>query len=189
MPPEARWASSRRRERVAKPIAGPSGQLRREHVGMQDLGRGCEEVVGFAQEGAGNRSVRMRVASLLVGEGVDDRERRGIRLEGEPGDCGCFVDGERSCRLEERGELCFPGWFRLEADDQSLGDQVPRVSDIAEPDLSGRSPSAVLASVVDEREDVDVVFVLKRVQGHLGREVAARARSACESDRRAVAVA
>ena len=47
----------------------------------------------------------------------------------------------------------------------------------------------MLASIVDEREKVDVVFVLERVQGDLGREVAAPARSAGERARRAVAFA
>ena len=81
IPPLTRRASSRLGWKVSARDHGSSlsRELCREHVDLFDLGRRSEQLAGPLGERRGDGAGEVCLPAGLVGEDVDDRERRDIR--------------------------------------------------------------------------------------------------------------
>src|SRR5258708_36439737 len=77
-------------------------QLGRQHIDRLDRRRLRQELGRLRHQRRGNLTSEMRLSSGLVGEGVENPERRWSDLEGEPDGRGCLGVGERQGTLEER---------------------------------------------------------------------------------------
>ena len=99
-------------------ISSSCSELRGEHVDSLYLRGVCEEVAGVLRKSRGDRTREVRLPPFLVGEGVDDRERRGSGLDPQPHDGLRLLLDEWQRSSQEGGELVlFPGPC-LEPDDQ-----------------------------------------------------------------------
>jgi hypothetical protein len=72
-----------------------------QHFYFLYLWRIGEQFVGVPLQRAGDFSLRMRLSTLLVGEGVVDAERRFVEPEREPRRRIGFILGQRKGRTKE----------------------------------------------------------------------------------------
>src|SRR5262245_53676269 len=94
---------------------GRAFRLRRE-LGAENLQRlddrrRREQERRLGHQGLGDRSSQMTLTSRLIGERVEDRERRGSEPQGEPHERRGFLVGESEALVQELGDfLLLPGF-------------------------------------------------------------------------------
>ncbi len=85
--------------------------FRREQIGHADLRFAYEELLCFCEECPGNLACQVSVASVLIGEGVEDAEACWAGLEGEPSRCADFLQDKRPSGFQELCNFLFLARF------------------------------------------------------------------------------
>jgi hypothetical protein len=95
-----------RRRRVG--LGAHSGrQFLRENVDGMDLGGSVEQFLGPAEQGGGDRALKMRLPRRVAAEAVKDSKRSLIDPEGVPGDRSGLLGDETLGACKKCGDLFF----------------------------------------------------------------------------------